>query len=285
MGKPVRRPQQSESVASRAGPVDPWFDSHYNGAAKVVLSLVPRESLAAGMRVIDFGCGEGITAYGVASRVGADVFGVDLNLTYLQLPTYLERNLGIEEIPPNLQFRQNVIGERLPFSDGFADLAYSWSVFEHLSDVTGVLEELHRVLKPGGFLLLQIEPLYYSPHGSHLQRLVNEPWAHLLHEEADYLRMAGEARDHVPQSEQDTLYRTHAFEDVKRCLIEEYKRLNRIDADRLADCVRAARFEIVMDKRIQIEGLSPPARLLRQYPLDLLMTNQVVIIAKRGAAA
>ena len=73
---------------------DPWFWSHYNDAANVILELAPKTALGAGCRVIDFGCGDGITACGVASRVDAEVFGVDLYETFLRLPSYLESNLA-----------------------------------------------------------------------------------------------------------------------------------------------------------------------------------------------
>ena len=293
MRKILRRLFGRRAVAAVGAPeralapprLDPWFDSHYNGAANVILKLVPTDVLSSGRRVVDFGCGDGITAFGMASRIGADVFGVDLHPTYLQLPAWLEKSLGTGRLPPNLHFRQNVLGERLPFPDEFADLAYSWSVFEHLSDVPGILGELHRLLKPKALLFLQIDPLYASAYGSHLQRLVDEPWAHLLYDEAEYLRMAEAAKDNVPESEKDTLYRTHAFDKMKAHLIGEFKRLNRITADGLAESVTAAGFEILVQKRLRIEGLSPPAALLARYPADQLLTNQVVMIARRLAAA
>ena len=42
---------------------------------------------------------------------------------------------------------------RLPFDDGCFDIVTSNMVFEHLKDPTIHLQEIHRVLKPGGLLL------------------------------------------------------------------------------------------------------------------------------------
>ncbi len=57
--------------------------------------------------------------------------------------------------------------------------------------------ELHRVLAQDGILFIQIEPLYQSPFGSHLLRLIPEPWAHLKMSKDAYLERAWSAADHV----------------------------------------------------------------------------------------
>ena len=41
-----------------------------------------------------------------------------------------------------------------PFRDNSFDAAYAFSVIEHLDNFFGVFAELHRVLKPGGFVAL-----------------------------------------------------------------------------------------------------------------------------------
>ena len=63
---------------------DPWFWSHYQDAASIVLSLVPKDYFSEGRAVVDFGCGDGATTLGVANAVQADVVGVDLFKTFLR---------------------------------------------------------------------------------------------------------------------------------------------------------------------------------------------------------
>jgi ubiquinone/menaquinone biosynthesis C-methylase UbiE len=265
-----------------ARPSDPWFWDHFDGAAKIVLSLVPPECLLKGRKVVDFGCGDGATTLGVASNIQADVVGVDLYQTFRDLPNLSQRNLGVPDLPANISFEQVQAGKPLPFLDDSMDLAYSWSVFEHVSDIRQVLAELRRVTKPGGFLFIQIEPLFHGPFGSHLQRLVNLPWAHLLYGEEEYLRLVESAPDEVPEHAQDSLYRNHAFEDLKRYLIGEYRSLNRITAPELIELVSEGGFDIRSTKLIMEEKLAPDQRLLEKYPLDLLLTNQIVLLAQKG---
>lgn len=272
-------PKVPATAVDRAA--DPWFWSHYEGAANIVLSLVPRECLGKGRRVVDFGCGDGATSLGVASSIEADVVGVDLYKTYLQLPDLTQKNLGTRALPRSLSFVQTELGQPMPFADGSVDLIYSWSVFEHVADVKGVLAELGRIAKPGARLFIQVEPLYYGPYGSHLQRLVDEPWAHLRYGEEEFLRMSSVASDHVAAIDQDTLYRTNSFDDVKRYLLSEYKSLNKIKAENLVDLVSQSGFAMEMTRLIKAEGLMPDKHLLEKYPLELLMTNQIVLVAKK----
>jgi ubiquinone/menaquinone biosynthesis C-methylase UbiE len=260
---------------------DPWFWSHYDDVPNIVLSIVPPEYVQRGRSVVDFGCGDGVATLGMASRVAAKLCGVDLYTTFNHLPAYAQKNLGTASIPANLSFVETKLGEPLPFSGRSVDLIYSWSVFEHVADVPGVLAEMHRVARPGAALFIQVEPLFFGPFGSHLQRLVDQPWAHLLHEEREFLEMAAASDDHVPLAEQDTLYRDHAFEELKRHLLSEYKSLNRIRADELLAAVSNAGFAITSSRLIKAEGVVPDPRLLEKYPLDLLMTNQIVILARR----
>jgi SAM-dependent methyltransferase len=44
-----------------------------------------------------------------------------------------------------------VPGERLPFADGSIDLIYSYAVLEHVDEPAGLVDEIARVLKPGGW--------------------------------------------------------------------------------------------------------------------------------------
>ena len=261
--------------------LDPWFWSHYDTAAGIVVSLVPPACLQRGRAIVDFGCGDGATALGVASRVEAAVIGVDLYRSFDRLSGFVATNLGAKELPPNLSFRQNELGEPLPFEGGSVDLAYSWSVFEHVADARGILSELHRICRRGAHLFIQIEPLFYSPFGSHLRRLVDEPWAHLMEPEEAYLARAACARDEVPLEEQDVLYRTHEFEALKRNLITEFRNLNRITAQGLVEAISHAGFEVEW-KKLMSTDLEPPQALARLYPIDLLKNDQVVVLARNA---
>ncbi|WP_199248590.1 bifunctional 2-polyprenyl-6-hydroxyphenol methylase/3-demethylubiquinol 3-O-methyltransferase UbiG [[Phormidium] sp. ETS-05] len=52
-----------------------------------------------------------------------------------------------------------------PFETGYFDAVICTQVFEHTVDLDSVLSEIHRVLKPGGQLLVSV-PFIYNEHGS-----------------------------------------------------------------------------------------------------------------------
>lgn len=56
----------------------------------------------------------------------------------------------------------NLDGSRLPFADHSIDLIRSNHCFEHLADTVQVMEEVHRILKPGGIAEITV------PHVSNI---------------------------------------------------------------------------------------------------------------------
>jgi ubiquinone/menaquinone biosynthesis C-methylase UbiE len=75
--------------------------------------------------------------------------------------------------------------EALPFADASVDLIVSMSTFEHVAHVDRCLQEMYRVLRPGGTALATFEPIWTCSYGHHLHhfgpvsQLVPD-WAHLL---------------------------------------------------------------------------------------------------------
>ena len=105
--------------------------------------------LSSGERVVDVGCGAGIDSLIAAKKVGPDgrVIGVDMT------PSMLEkaRQAADEARLKNVQFRQGY-AEALPVDDGWADVLISNGVLNLMPDKAAALEEMSRVLKPGGRL-------------------------------------------------------------------------------------------------------------------------------------
>lgn len=54
-------------------------------------------------------------------------------------------------------------GFNLPLRDTSIDGAFASEVFEHVFDLDGLLTEIHRIPKPGGFLLFSV-PFAWSEH-------------------------------------------------------------------------------------------------------------------------
>jgi ubiquinone/menaquinone biosynthesis C-methylase UbiE len=103
--------------------------------------------LAAGMRVLDAGCGPGTITSGLASCVepGGRVVGVDAEASQIELA----RATAEAAASLHLSFEIGSVYE-LQFASASFDVAFAHGLFEHLARPLDALAELRRVLRPGG---------------------------------------------------------------------------------------------------------------------------------------
>ena len=104
---------------------------------------------SADKRVLDVGCGHGYVLSQYA-RHGAEVHGVDLTSRAIQLSKERFDLNGLQG-----DFHQ-MDGVHLPFPDKHFDIACSMGVLHHIAKPRATLAEMHRVLKPGGRLILML---------------------------------------------------------------------------------------------------------------------------------
>lgn len=105
--------------------------------------------LRAGDHVVDVGCGAGIDSLIAARMVGPSgaIVGVDMT------PAMLDRARGSAAQGgfANVRFHEG-LAESLPVADGWADVVISNGVLNLFPDKLAGLQEMARVLKPGGRL-------------------------------------------------------------------------------------------------------------------------------------
>jgi SAM-dependent methyltransferase len=95
--------------------------------------------------VVDVGCGDGAATSLAAQRnPGHHILGLDWSAGSLRLA----QRLGLTLV------RGGVDPPGLPLAPQTADVVIMSELIEHLIDTDSALEEVHRVLKPGGSLLL-----------------------------------------------------------------------------------------------------------------------------------
>jgi arsenite methyltransferase len=116
--------------------------------AGVANPFAPR-TLQPGERVIDVGSGAGFDSFIAARLVGPTglVSGIDMTEAMLAKSRATARQLGLS----NVEFLEGY-AEALPVDDGCADVVISNGVINLCPDKAAVFAEIHRVLRPGGWL-------------------------------------------------------------------------------------------------------------------------------------
>ncbi len=102
--------------------------------------------LKPGISLLDCGCGQGTITVGLAKAVEpGHVTGIDVSETVIQRARDKATEMKIE----NVSFDVGNICQ-LDFSDNSFDAVFSHNVLEHIPEPSEALQEIHRVLKPGG---------------------------------------------------------------------------------------------------------------------------------------
>jgi ubiquinone biosynthesis O-methyltransferase len=148
MGRLVRRNDLSIYDAY----ADHWWDGSQRWL-RTLQNLVParlgyfdRIVEWRGRTVLDLGCGGGFMAEALAQR-GASVTGVDPAEKAIAIAQHhaATQNLSIKYLVGT--------GEALPFANGSMDYVVCVDVLEHVADLGEVINEVRRVLRPGGLFL------------------------------------------------------------------------------------------------------------------------------------
>lgn len=104
--------------------------------------------LAAGLSVLDVGCGPGTITVEFAERVApARIVGLDASAEVIEKAAAHAGEVGVT----NAEF---VVGDAyaLPFPDDSFDIVHAHQTLQHVADPVAMLREMRRVAKPGGLV-------------------------------------------------------------------------------------------------------------------------------------
>jgi ubiquinone/menaquinone biosynthesis C-methylase UbiE len=138
-----------------------WIDRYPSEHRAFALAVYGRRNAeileAAGPapgRVLDLGCGVGDIASGLAGRarsvVASDIASENVRRTRENLSLTGSNGAVVQ-----------AAGERLPFADATLDTVVIADVIEHVASVRGTLDEVARVLRPGGRMIC-VTPIRFT---------------------------------------------------------------------------------------------------------------------------
>jgi SAM-dependent methyltransferase len=256
-------------------------------------ALLDNANLGPHQLILDVGAGMGWSTTLLAAKTGARVFGVDLHRydavtgdsfrgdllrrfrrhlpVLLQEPGF-ERFQQLEQVIDYCAFF-TMDAQELLFRDDLFDFVFSLNAFEHIPDPGRALQEISRVLKPGGHAYLQFNGLYYSDGGHHLDGLTDIPWVHLLYDRDEIKRIIRDTGK-VP-NEVDNILDTLNGYSVRQ-FIEIF---DKTDLEVL---------ERQIHKGFSVEGAERSEEfttLKARYPEEDLSTSGMTVILRKGDKA
>lgn len=145
-----------------------------------------------GKRLLEVGFGTGTDLLQFA-RGGAQVTGIDLTPRSIEIA---RRRFEVYGLTGDFAIGD---GESLSFPDSSFDVVYSFGVLHHTPDTARAIQELYRVLKPGGKAIVMLYhrgSLYYwgslfLKHGILGGELFNESMAEIMSRRVEYSETGG----------------------------------------------------------------------------------------------
>lgn len=256
------------TLSWRRGHAD-WFFRHFDHAAPTTGSYLLKDSELLRGRILDVGCGDGITDLGMFLRyqpqrlVGIDPFGGYRRLAEVAA----KEHISLDPWPEGLEF-YDADANHLPFADDSFDVVVSWGSVEHIAGgYLQALREIKRVLRPDG--LMFIHPgLFYSNAGSHLGEFSDESFFHLK-------KSPENLRDFILNTPPRRMDRAgHVASNAEYW--QWYTELNRITVSRFEQELRALQFE-PWRVAIRTQDIIEYTPEILDYPMQDLATTELYL--------
>ena len=140
------RPRKAYKGMAMEGVIATWYARntkgdvrHFRQCADTVVASLPPAA-----RVLEVAPGPGYLAIEIAKRGGSRVTGLDISETFVRIAEDNARAEGVD-----VDFRHGN-ASAMPFADDSFDFIVCRAAFKNFTDPLGALDEMFRVLAPGG---------------------------------------------------------------------------------------------------------------------------------------
>ena len=180
LAKLLYRSEVAQSTEMKAALIsDTAYAEHRNKELAKVTQAAARYAVPIKGTILDLGCNDGAITVGYLNYGADQVIGIDIDSKAIERANQLRA-------ANNASFYVGTI-DSIPMADSSVDTIFSYDVFEHVSDVPGLLREIRRVLRPGGKALIGTWG-WKNPFAPHLWSTMPVPWAHCFVSEPTLLR-------------------------------------------------------------------------------------------------
>ena len=173
-----------------------------------------------GQRVLEVGVGLG-TDISQFAKNGANVYGIDLTSSAIEMTSRRFQQAGLEGSFQQASFTG------IPFKDGSFDVVYCFGVLHHSEETQQGIDEIHRILKPGGRV---IALLYHKGFTYYVRTLFRHGVL-----KGEYLRSSTQAilNRHTEEFGNSPLTKAYSRRDA-RAMFKEFELLS-LECYRLGD--------------------------------------------------
>jgi ubiquinone/menaquinone biosynthesis C-methylase UbiE len=225
-----------------------WLKKHFYEVPKRIKLICNEFGVEMSNKVVlDFGCGDSIIDLGLIELVKpSQIIATDVNyysnsISKKRIRHFLGENLDSSAKLIRIQNTEF----HIPIESESIDVAFSWSTFEHVSHPYEALQELQRVIKPNGYLIIQIFPMYFSAHGHHMWWDSNFPaFLHLQSPELFESRL------------QEFKISNEYSQSFKAVIVDEVDSLNRIKVEEIKELLFKLNLKILA-QYLDSEALEP----------------------------
>jgi ubiquinone/menaquinone biosynthesis C-methylase UbiE len=182
-----------------------------------------------GRRVLEIGCGGGAQALFMGMKGAELICATDVTAYYQGSFSRFQTNINqtkkafrafIKEDTSSFDSVHYLLmdGCNLGFPDNCFDLIYSLSVLEHIKQIDRAIEEMVRVVKPGGIMYHVYAP-FFCP-AAHRPPILDFPWGHVILTEEEFL-------DYLNCFRKDELEEDYYFykNDFAKITLDDFERL------------------------------------------------------------
>ncbi len=146
-------------------------DQLHTGGPKATIDLIKKAGLTETQTILDAGCGIGGTTRLLAQHFHLQVTGIDITPDFIRTARTLTQWCNMDK-DHTIDFHLGSV-LNMPFSDRHFDAVICQHILMNIEDKPKALAQFHRVLKPGGTLILHEitdgpgpDPLMPVPWGS-----------------------------------------------------------------------------------------------------------------------
>lgn len=110
---------------------------------KIVLEMLEKHNSG---RMLDIGCGDGYITKLISRKTECEPYGIDISRNAVKTA----RKRGVKAIEADIN------EGKIPHPKNYFDMVFCGDILEHIYNTEVLLENIYRILKPGGYLVISV---------------------------------------------------------------------------------------------------------------------------------